>query len=147
VLILAAGNLFFQALATGSGVPPGASSITVSGGPHGFTEIMYAYSSATGNNGSAFAGLTANTPFYNVTLGLAMLIGRFLMIVPLLAMAGSLGRKRLTPTGAGTLHTDSATFVVMLVAVIVVVGALEYFPAMSLGPIAEHFNMVAGKLF
>ena len=147
VLILAADNLFFQALATSSTVPSGAGAVTSNGGPHGFTEIMYAYSSATGNNGSAFAGLAANTPFCNVTLGLAMLVGRFLMIVPLLAMAGSLGRKRLTPTGAGTLHTDSATFALMLVAVIVVVGALEYFPAMSLGPIVEHFSMMAGKLF
>jgi K+-transporting ATPase ATPase A chain len=114
---------------------------------HGFTEILYAYCSATGNNGSAFAGLSANTPYYNLTLGVAILVGRFLMIVPLLAMAGSLARKKIVPTSAGTLATDSGTFVLMLVAVVVLVGALEYFPALALGPIAEHFQMMAGKLF
>ena len=115
-------------------------------GPHGFSEILYAYCSATANNGSAFAGLTGNTPYYNLTLGVAMLIGRFLMIVPLLAMAGSFARKKVVPISAGALATDSLTFVLMLAAVVVVLGALEYFPALALGPIVEHFQMIAGKL-
>jgi K+-transporting ATPase ATPase A chain len=116
-------------------------------GAHGLTEILYQYASQTGNNGSAFAGLTANTPYYNVTGGLAMLIGRFLMIVPLLAMAGSLARKKLVPASAGTLATDSATFAFLLAAVVLIVGALEYFPALALGPIVEHLQMTAGRLF
>jgi K+-transporting ATPase ATPase A chain len=116
-------------------------------GAHGFTEITYAYASAVGNNGSAFAGLTANTPYYNFTLGLAILFGRYLMIVPLLAMAGSLARKRYVPVSAGTLATDTTTFVLLLVGVVVIVGALEYFPALSLGPIVDHLHMIAGKLF
>jgi K+-transporting ATPase ATPase A chain len=116
-------------------------------GPHGFSEILYAYCSTTANNGSAFAGLTGNTPYYNFTLGLEMLIGRFLMIIPLLAMAGSLARKKLVPASAGTLATDSGTFAFMLVAVVLIVGALEYFPALALGPIVEHFQMVGGHLF
>jgi potassium-transporting ATPase potassium-binding subunit len=115
-------------------------------GSHGFSEILYAYASQTGNNGSAFAGLTGNTPYYNLTGGLAMLIGRFLMIIPLLAMAGSLARKKIVPASAGTLATDSATFALLLAGVILIVGALEYFPALSLGPIVEHFQMLAGKL-
>jgi len=117
------------------------------GGPHGFTEILYAYCSATANNGSAFAGMTANTPFYNISLGLEMLIGRFLMIVPLLAMAGSLVRKKLIPVSAGTLATDSGIFAFLLAAVVLIVGALEYFPALALGPIVEQFHMTAGQLF
>ena len=116
-------------------------------GPHGFSEILYAYCSATANNGSAFAGLTGNTPYYNLTLGLEMLIGRFLMIVPLLAMAGSLARKKLIPVSAGTLATDTATFACLLAAVVLVVGALEYFPSLALGPIVEHFQMTGGRLF
>jgi len=116
-------------------------------GAHGFTEILYAYCSATGNNGSAFAGLTANTPYYNTTLGIAMLVGRFMMIVPLLAMAGSLVRKKVIPISAGTLATDTATFALMLAAIVVVVGAIEYFPALALGPVVDHLHMIAGKLF
>jgi potassium-transporting ATPase potassium-binding subunit len=115
-------------------------------GPHGFSEILYQYVSQTGNNGSAFAGLTANTPYYNATGGVAMLIGRFLMIIPLLAMAGSLARKRVVPETAGTLHTTTPTFVFMLAGVVLLVGAVEYFPALALGPFVEHFHMVAGKL-
>jgi K+-transporting ATPase ATPase A chain len=115
-------------------------------GAHGLTEILYQYASQTGNNGSAFAGFTGNTPYYNVTGGIAMLVGRFLMIVPLLAMAGSLARKKLVPASAGTLATDSATFAVLLAAVVLIVGALEYFPALALGPIVEHFHMIAGRL-
>jgi K+-transporting ATPase ATPase A chain len=115
-------------------------------GAHGLSEILYMYASQTGNNGSAFAGITGNTPYYNITGGLAMLVGRFLMIVPLLAMAGSLARKKLVPASAGTLATDSATFALLLAAVVLIVGALEYFPALALGPIVEHFHMIAGHL-
>lgn len=116
-------------------------------GAHGFSEILYAYTSATGNNGSAFAGITANTPYYNVTLGLAMIIGRFLMIVPLLAMAGKLAQKKFVPASSGTFPTDSGTFVVLLIGTVILVGALTYFPALALGPIVEHFQMNAGKVF
>jgi K+-transporting ATPase ATPase A chain len=114
-------------------------------GAHGFSEILYAYASGTGNNGSAFAGLSANTPHYNLTLGICMLIGRFLMIVPLLALAGSLARKKRIPISAGTFPTDNATFAGLLVAVVIIVNALTYFPAVSLGPIVEHFQMKQGK--
>ena len=116
-------------------------------GPHGLSEILYAYTSGTGNNGSAFAGITANTPFYNVTIGLAMLIGRFLMIIPLLAMAGSLAKKKAAPASSGTFPTDSATFAGVLIGVIIIVGALTYFPVLALGPIVEQFQMHAGRLF
>lgn len=110
---------------------------------HGFSEILYAFASATGNNGSAFAGLTANTPYYNLALGLAMLAGRFLMLVPLLAMAGSLARKASVPVTSGTFPTDSATFSALLVGVVLIVGALTYFPSLALGPIVEHFQAQA----
>ncbi len=116
-------------------------------GPHGLSEILYAFTSATGNNGSAFAGITANTPFYNFTLGVAMLVGRFLMIIPLLAIAGSLARKKYTPMTSGTFPTDSGTFVAVLCGVIVIVGALTYFPVLALGPVVEHFLMKGGKTF
>lgn len=116
------------------------------GGPHGFTEALYAYTSATGNNGSAFAGITANTPIYNLTLGIAMLIGRFLMIIPLLAMAGSLSKKKRVELSSGTFPTDNLTFAGLLVAVIVIVNALTFFPALALGPIVEHFQMLKGIL-
>ncbi len=112
-------------------------------GPHGFSELFYAFASATGNNGSAFAGITANTPWYNGALGLAMLIGRFLMIVPLLAMAGALARKPSVPSSAGTFPTDSPTFAALLIGVVLIVGALTYFPALALGPIVEHFQMIS----
>ncbi len=107
-------------------------------GPHGFSEILYAFSSATGNNGSAFAGLTANTPFYNTTLGLAMFFGRFFIKVPVLALAGSLAQKKIVPTGEGTLPTHTPLFVAMLVGVIVIVGALTFIPSLALGPFVEH---------
>ena len=116
-------------------------------GPHGLSEILYAFTSATGNNGSAFAGITANTPFYNVTLGIAMLVGRFMMIIPLLAIAGSLAKKKYTPATSGTFPTDSGTFVAVLCGTIVIVGALTYFPVLALGPVVEHFLMNAGKTF
>jgi K+-transporting ATPase ATPase A chain len=116
-------------------------------GPHGFSEILYAYTSATGNNGSAFSGLSPNTLFYNTTLGAAMLIGRFLMIVPMLAVAGSLVTKKIVPPSAGTFPTDGALFVGLVVGVILIMGGLTYFPALSLGPIVEHFAMRAGSLY
>ncbi len=110
-------------------------------GSHGFSEILYAFTSATGNNGSAFAGITANTPYYNITLALAMLFGRFFMIVPLLALAGGLVRKNRAPESLGTFTTDNTTFVVLLIATVLIVGALTFFPALALGPIVEHFQM------
>jgi K+-transporting ATPase ATPase A chain len=116
-------------------------------GPHGFSEILYAYTSATGNNGSAFAGLSANTPFYNTTLGLAMLIGRFLFIVPMMAVAGSLAAKKIVPSSAGTFPTHGGLFIGLLTGVILIVGGLTFFPALSLGPIAEHLAMTAGRFF
>ena len=117
------------------------------GGPHGFSEILYAYSSAAGNNGSAFAGINANTPWYNLTMGLAMLVGRFLIIIPLLAAAGSLAAKKRVPVTSGTLPTHGPLFVGLLVGTVVIVGALTFFPALSLGPIVEHFLMQQGRLF
>lgn len=116
-------------------------------GPHGLSEMMYAYSSATGNNGSAFAGLTANTPWYNTTLGLAMLIGRFLMIVPIMALAGSLAGKKAAPPSAGTFPVNGITFTVLLIGTVLLVGALNFLPALALGPIVEHFLMHQGTLF
>ncbi len=116
-------------------------------GPHGLSEMLYAFSSATGNNGSAFAGLTANTPWYNTTLGLAMLIGRFLMIVPIMALAGSLAQKKISPPSAGTFPVSGGTFVVLLLGTILLVGALNFLPVLALGPVVEHFLMLQGKLF
>jgi potassium-transporting ATPase potassium-binding subunit len=128
--------------------PPGpATANTNNGGPHGFSEIMYAYTSGAGNNGSAFAGINANTPWYNLTLGIDMLIARFLFIIPALAIAGSLAAKKLIPVTSGTLPTHGSLFVILLVGTVVIVGALTYFPALSLGPIVEHFQMLNGKVF
>ncbi|MBZ5617236.1 MAG: potassium-transporting ATPase subunit KdpA [Acidobacteriia bacterium] len=128
--------------------PPGPSSANLNNnGPHGLSEILYAYTSGVGNNGSAFAGLNANTPFFNTTIGLAMLSGRFLMLIPLLAAAGSLARKKLVPVSAGTFPTHGPLFVALLVGVTVIVGALTFFPALSLGPIVEHFFMHQGRLW
>ncbi|MBL6752314.1 MAG: potassium-transporting ATPase subunit KdpA [Nevskia sp.] len=116
-------------------------------GPHGFSEIFYAFTSATGNNGSAFAGLSANTPFYNITLAISMMIGRFAFIIPMMAVAGSLAAKKLTPASAGTFPTDGGLFIALLVGVVVIVGGLTYFPALALGPIVEHVAMLAGTTF
>ena len=120
-------------------------------GPHGFSEILYAFSSATGNNGSAFAGLTATPvdgdPHYNVTLGMAMLIGRFLMIVPIMALAGSLVKKNISPPSAGTFPVSGTTFTVLLLGTVLLIGALNFLPALALGPIVEHFLMIKGQLF
>jgi potassium-transporting ATPase potassium-binding subunit len=117
------------------------------GGPHGFSEILYAFSSGAANNGSAFAGISANTPWYNLTIGLAMLVGRFLIIIPMLAAAGSLAAKKRIPTSSGTLPTHGPLFVGLLVGTVVIVGALTFFPALSLSPIVEHFLMIEGRLF
>jgi K+-transporting ATPase ATPase A chain len=112
-------------------------------GPHGFSEVLYAFSSAGNNNGSAFAGLVADTPFYNVGLGWAMLVARFWLIVPMLAVAGSLARKKKSPAGPGTLPTHTPLFVVLLAATVLLVGALTFVPALALGPIAEHVQMLS----
>ena len=117
------------------------------GGPHGLTEILYAFTSATGNNGSAFAGLAANTPFFNILLGGGMLIGRFLVIIPALAIAGSLAEKQQVPPTSGTFPTTGPLFVGLLIGVILIVGALTFFPAFALGPIVEHLLMQAGRVF
>jgi potassium-transporting ATPase potassium-binding subunit len=155
ILILAASILLFSGAGTvvnfteGSWMnSPGSLRANLNNhGPHGLSEILYAYSSGTGNNGSAFAGLNANTLWFNLTIGLAMLIGRFLMIIPLLSAAGSLANKKLIPVSAGTLPTHGPLFVGWLVAVVLIVGALTFFPALSLGPIVEHFLMASQKLF
>jgi K+-transporting ATPase, A chain len=125
---------------------PGLSSLG-NKGPHGLSEILYAFSSAAGNNGSAFAGLNANTTFYNIMLGIAMLIGRFAVIVPVLAISGSMANKKIAPFSAGTFQTDNATFVALLVAIVIIVGGLTFFPALSLGPIVEHLLMRVGHAF
>jgi K+-transporting ATPase ATPase A chain len=116
-------------------------------GPHGLSEILYAYTSAAGNNGSAFAGLSANTPWFNTTLGISMLLGRFAYVVPVMAMAGSIGAKRKLPASAGTFPTHGPLFAGLLVGVILIVGGLSYFPALALGPVVEHAAMLAGKSF
>jgi K+-transporting ATPase ATPase A chain len=144
ILILPLSILGFTALAV---VLPQGLAGPENSGPHGYSEILYAYTSATGNNGSAFAGLTANTPFYNSTLGIAMLVGRFLMIIPMLAAAGSLAAKKIVPPSEGTFPTHGALFVGLLIGVIMIVGGLTYFPALSLGPIVEHLAMNAGQSF
>ena len=144
ILILPLSILGFTALAVV--VTPGLAGMA-NAGPHGFSEALYAYTSATGNNGSAFAGLSANTPFYNTTLGLAMWIGRFMFIVPMLAIAGSLASKKIVPASAGTFPTDGGLFVGLLIGVILIIGGLTFFPALALGPIVEHLAMYAGTLF
>jgi K+-transporting ATPase ATPase A chain len=154
-LVLAASILLFSAggilahFAKNAWInPPGPVTANLANnGPHGLSEILYAYSSGTGNNGSAFGGLNSNTPYLNTTMGFAMLIGRFMMMIPLLAAAGSLARKKAVPVSVGTFPTHGALFVAWLVGVILVVGALTFFPALCLGPIVEHFLMNNGKLF
>jgi K+-transporting ATPase ATPase A chain len=144
VLVLA---LTLLGLAAAASVVPAGVATLNNQGPHGFSEILYAYASATGNNGSAFAGLGANTLWYNTTLGLAMFFGRFLMIVPLLGIAGSLAAKQKVPQSAGTFPVTGPLFAFLLVAIILIVGALTYFPALALGPIVEHLLMNGGRLF
>jgi potassium-transporting ATPase potassium-binding subunit len=136
--------LIFSAVASVTNV--GLSSLN-NAGSHGFSEMLYAYASSAGNNGSAFAGLNANTVFYNLTLGLGMLIGRFGVIIPVLAIAGNMARKKITPDSSGTFRTDNMLFIGLLIAVIVIVGGLTFFPALSLGPIMEHLLMNAGVTF
>jgi K+-transporting ATPase ATPase A chain len=114
-------------------------------GAHGFSEILYAFSSASGNNGSAFAGLSANTPFYNTALGAVMFFARFWIIVPVLALAGALAAKKKVPAGAGTLPTHAPLFIFFLIGVVIVIGALTFFPALALGPIVEHLMLYGGK--
>ncbi len=136
--------LAFSAISSVKGF--GTSSIA-NPGPHGLSEILYAYTSGAGNNGSAFAGLTVNTPWYDTTIGLTMLAGRFLMIIPMLAIAGNLAQKKYVPPSLGTFPVTTPLFTVLLIGVIVIVGALTFFPALSLGPILEHLLMQAGKTF
>jgi K+-transporting ATPase ATPase A chain len=144
ILIMPLIILVFTAIS--SVVPSFASSIA-NPGPHGLSEILYAFSSAVGNNGSAFAGLNANTNWYNTTLGVAMLFGRFLVILPMLAIAGNLARKKTVPPSPGTFPVTTPIFTVLLTAVVVIVGALTFFPALSLGPVLEQLMMAAGKAF
>ena len=144
VLVLGFSILGFTALATAT--PEGLAG-PLNPGPHGFSEILYAFSSQTGNNGSAFAGLTGNTPFYNITGGFAMLLGRYGMIVPILAIAGSMAAKRRVAPSLGTFPTTGILFSVLLIGVIIIVGALTFFPALALGPIVEQLLQNAGKVF
>jgi K+-transporting ATPase ATPase A chain len=144
VLVFALSILIFSAW---SSVASYGASKANNAGPHGLSEIVYAFTSATGNNGSAFAGINANTLWYNTTMGIAMLIGRFLMIIPMMAIAGNLATKKIVPPSAGTFPVHTPLFVVLLIGVIVIVGALTFFPMLSLGPIVEQFLMEAGRLF
>lgn len=144
ILVLPLMMLGWTAVAT---VLPSAVASIANPGPHGFSEILYAFTSATANNGSAFGGLTGNTPFYNVTLAISMFIGRFMMIVPAMALAGSLAAKKTVPASAGTFPTHGGLFVGLLVGVILIVGGLTFFPALALGPIVEHLAAVAGQTF
>lgn len=145
VLIFPFCILIFTAIAAGS--PAHGLAALANAGPHGLSEILYAYTSAAGNNGSAFAGLSANTQFYNFTLGAGMLMGRFLMIVPMLAVAGNLAAKKVVPPSSGSFPVTTPLFTVLLVSVIVIVGALTFFPVLSLGPVLEHLLLHAGKMF
>jgi potassium-transporting ATPase potassium-binding subunit len=144
ILVLPLSILGFTALAS---VHPEGLKGPLNAGPHGFSELLYVFTSGTGNNGSAFAGISANTFFYNLTNGLSMLFGRFLFIVPMMAVAGSLVNKKIVPASAGTFPTTGSLFIALLVGVILIVGGLVYFPALALGPIVEHLMMMAGKLF
>jgi K+-transporting ATPase ATPase A chain len=155
VIVTSASILVFSAISTqaqfpakGYWNPPGATIANMNNnGPHGLSEIIYAYTSATGNNGSAFGGINANTPWYNLTLGAAMLIGRFLFLIPILAAAGSLAAKKKIPVTSGTFPTHGPLFVGLLIGTVIIIAVLTYFPAVSLGPIVEHYLMQGGKLF
>ena len=155
IIVTSMSVLVFSALSTqahfaakGYWNPPGAAIANLNNdGPHGLSEMLYAYASGTGNNGSAFGGLNASTPWYNLTIGLAMLIGRFLFLIPILAAAGSLAAKKKIPVTSGTFPTHGPLFVGLLVGTVVIVAVLTYFPAVSLGPIIEHYLMYSGKLF
>ncbi len=144
ILVVPASILGFTALAS---VTKDGLAGVANAGPHGFSEILYAYSSASGNNGSAFVGISADSIFYDITLGFAMLIGRFLMVIPTLAIAGSLAAKKILPPSVGTFPTHGAQFVLLVTGIILIVGGMTFFPALSLGPLAEHFAMLAGQTF
>ncbi|SSC72833.1 unnamed protein product [Ciceribacter sp. T2.26MG-112.2] len=144
VLVLPLAILGFTAV---SAMLPFAVASVGTAGPHGLSEILYAYTSAAGNNGSAFGGLTGNTPWYNTTLGIAMLLGRFAYVVPVMAIAGSLAAKVKSPASAGTFPTDGPLFVGLLIGIILILGGLQFFPALALGPIVEHLAMLAGQTF
>jgi K+-transporting ATPase ATPase A chain len=155
IIVTSACILVFSALSTqavfaakGYWNPPGAAIANMNnGGPHGLSEILYAYTSGTGNNGSAFGGLSVNTPWYNLSIGVGMLIGRFLFLIPILAAAGSLAAKKKVPVTSGTFPTHGPLFVGLLVGTVVIIAVLTYFPAVSLGPIVEHYLMQSGRLF
>jgi potassium-transporting ATPase potassium-binding subunit len=147
ILAIFATNIIIQLFTAWASVSSYGLSSLNNAGPHGFSEILYAYTSAAANNGSAFAGLNANTLFYNITLAVAMLIGRFGVIVPVLAIAGSLVKKKITPLSAGTFRTDNWLFIGLLISVILIVGGLTHFPALSLGPVIEHFLLNNGITF
>ncbi|RWD67067.1 potassium-transporting ATPase subunit KdpA [Mesorhizobium sp.] len=144
ILCLPLAMLIFTAIAV---VLPSAVASMANGGPHGFSEVLYAYTSAAANNGSAFGGLTGNTPWYNLTMAIGMLMGRFLVIIPALAIAGSLAAKKTVPASAGTFPTDGTLFVGLLVGVIIIVGGLTFFPSLAVGPIVEHLAMIHGQTF
>ncbi|AEH86324.1 potassium-transporting ATPase subunit KdpA [Mesorhizobium opportunistum] len=144
ILCLPLAMLIFTAIAVV--LPTGVASMA-NGGPHGFSEVLYAYTSAAANNGSTFGGLSGNTPWYNITLGITMLMGRFLVIIPALAIAGSLVAKKTVPASAGTFPTDGPLFVGLLVGVILIVAGLTFFPALAIGPIVEHLAMIHGQTF
>jgi K+-transporting ATPase ATPase A chain len=145
ILILPLVNLIFTAISVVS--PDFGTSQLNNQGPHGLSEILYAFTSAAGNNGSAFAGISANTFWYNSTLGLTMLFGRFFIIIPVLAIAGNLARKKAVPQSLGTFPVTTPLFTLLLVSIILIVGALTYFPVLSLGPIVEHLLMKVGQAF
>ncbi len=155
IIVTSASILVFTAISSrinfpahGYWNPPGPAIANMNNsGPHGLSEILYAYTSSTGNNGSAFAGLNGNTPWYNLTLGLAQLIGRFLFLIPILAAAGSLAAKKKIPVTSGTFPTHGPLFVGLLIGTVIIIAVLTYFPAVSLGPIVEHYLMNSGKLF
>jgi K+-transporting ATPase ATPase A chain len=144
ILVSSVTILVFAAIAVAS--KPGLAGIS-NPGPHGLSQILYAYTSATGNNGSAFAGISANTIWYNTTIGIATLIGRFFVAIPILAIAGNLASKKTSPASLGTFPVTGPLFTTLLVSTIVIVGALTFFPALSLGPILEHLLLLAGKVF
>jgi K+-transporting ATPase ATPase A chain len=144
VLVLPAAILGFTAISV---MLPAAASSIQEQGPHGLSEMLYAYTSAAGNNGSAFGGLTADTPWLNTTLGIAMLLGRFAYIVPMMAIAGSLVAKPKLAASSGTLPTHGPLFIGLLAGVILILGGLQFMPALALGPVAEHFSLFAGKTF
>jgi K+-transporting ATPase ATPase A chain len=143
ILILPASILGFTAISV---LVPAGLAGPLNPGAHGFTEILYAFSSQTGNNGSAFAGLTGNTVYYNSAGGVAMWLGRYMMVIPILALAGALAGKKVVPEGPGTLRTDTPLFVGLLIGVIFIVGALTFFPALALGPILDHLQLFAGHI-